>query len=138
MMTDPEDDDSERDSGGSVTDLWILRLDSKKPVRIMRGIFDFEWSPDGRFLAIGTGSDEGDYPPGDGAVVISSVDGKVQFQLSKNAPSIGPVFSPDSKKVMFMDFNASRLVIGDLATRKLTPQAVSDPRGDEYGVCDWK
>jgi Tol biopolymer transport system component len=42
MMTDPEDDDSERDVGGSVTDLWILPLDSKKPVRIMRGVFNFD------------------------------------------------------------------------------------------------
>jgi hypothetical protein len=39
---------------------------------------------------------------------------------------------------MFVEFNASRFVIGDLATRKLTPQAVSGPRGDEYIVCDWK
>ena len=138
MMTDPEDDESQNDSGGVVTDLWILPLDSKKPVRIMRGVFHFDWSPDGRFLAIETGTEVGDYPPDDGAIFISSVDGKIQFQLSKNAPSIGPVFSPDSKKVMFVDFNATRLVIGDLATRKLTPQAVSGPRGDEYGACDWK
>jgi Tol biopolymer transport system component len=138
MMTDPEDNESENDSGGAVTDLWILPLDSKKPVRIMRGVFNFDWSPDGRFLAIETGSEVGDYPPGDGAIFISSVDGKFQFQLSKVASSIGPVFSPDSKKVMFVDFNAARLVIGDLATRKLTPQAVSGPRTDEYGVCGWK
>jgi Tol biopolymer transport system component len=138
MMTDPEDDESQNDSGGVVTDLWILPLDSKKPVRIMRGVFHFEWSPDGRFLAIETGTEAGDYPPGDGAIFISSVDGKIQFQLSKVASSIGPVFSPDSKKVMFVDFNAARLVIGDLATRKLTPQAVSGPRTDEYRVCDWK
>lgn len=138
MMTDPEDNESENDSGGAVTDLWILPLDSKKPVRIMRGVFHFDWSPDGRFLAIETGSEAGDYPPGDGAIFISSVDAKIQFQLSKVASSIGPVFSPDSKKVMFVDFNAARLVIGDLATRKLTPQAVSGPRTDEYAVCDWK
>ena len=138
MMTDPEADESENDSGGAVTDLWILPLDSKKPVRIMRGVFNFDWSPDGRFLAIETGSEVGDYPPGDGAIFISSVDGKIQFQLSKVASSIGPVFSPDSKEVMFVDFNASRLVIGELATRKLTPQAVSGPRTDEYRVCGWK
>ena len=138
MMTDSEDDDSERDFGGSVCDLWLLRLGSKEAVKIMSGVYDFDWSPDGRFLAIGTGSVEGAYPPGDGAVFISSLDGKDQFQLSKNAPSLGAKFSPDSKEVMFVDFNASRLIIGDLATRKLTPQAVSGPRGDEYIVCDWK
>jgi hypothetical protein len=138
VMTDPEDDDSERDFGGSVCDLWLLRLDSKKAVKIMPGVFDFDWSPDGRFLAIGAGTMDGGYPPGDGAVFISSVDGKDQFQISKNAPSMRAKFSPDSKEVMFVDYNASRLVIGDLATRKLTLMPAYGPR--EYGhvVYDWK
>src|SRR5271163_1685723 len=47
MMTDPKDNNGERDSGGSVCDLWLLHLDSKKAVKIMRGVFDFDWSPDG-------------------------------------------------------------------------------------------
>ncbi len=138
MMTDPEDDDSERDFGGSECDLWILPLDSKKPVKIMEGVHDFDWSPDGRFLAIGTGSVEGVYPPGDGAVFVSSVDGKIQFQLSKNAPSMGAKFSPDSKQVMFVDFNGSRLVIGDLAARKLTPLADSSCGEENCAVYGWK
>ena len=138
MMTDPEDDASERDFGGSVCDLWVLRLDSKKAEKIMNGVFDFEWSPDGRFLAIGTGSEEGDNPPGDGAVFISSVDGKDQFQLSKNAPSMGAKFSPDSKEVMFVEFNAPRFMIGDISTRKLSPVAGTGARGYAYVVCDWK
>jgi Tol biopolymer transport system component len=138
MMTDPEDDDSERDFGGSVCDLWLLRLDSKKAVKIMPGVFDFDWSPDGRFLAISTGTTDGGYPPGDGAVFISSVNGKDQFQISRNAPSMGAKFSPDSKEVMFVDFNASRLVIGDLATRKLTLMPVYGSREYGYAVYDWK
>jgi Tol biopolymer transport system component len=137
MMTDPADD-SERDSGGSVCDLWLLNLDSKKAVKIMAGVFDFDWSPDGRFLAVGKGSDEGDYPPGDAAVFISSVDGKDQFQISKNAPSMGAKFSPDSKEVMFVEFNAPRFVIGDISTRKLSPVAGSGASGYAYVVCDWK
>jgi Tol biopolymer transport system component len=137
MMTDPEDDDSERDFGGSVCDLWILHLDSKKAEKIMGGVYDFDWSPDGRFLAIGTGSEEGDYPPDDGAVFISSADGKNQFQLSKNAPSLGAIFSPDSKEVLFKDFYGSGLVVGDLATRKLIPLTGFGP-GGEYVVYDWK
>jgi Tol biopolymer transport system component len=138
MMSDPEDEKSERDSGGSVCDLWILHLDSKKAEKIMRGVWDFDWSPDGRFLAIGTGTDVGDYPPDDGAVFIRSVDGKEQFQLSKNAPSMRAKFSPDSKEVMFVDFNASRFVIGDISTRKLSLVAGSGARGYEYIVCNWK
>jgi Tol biopolymer transport system component len=139
MMSDPEDEARERDSGGVVSDLWILRLDTKKAVKIMPGVFDFDWSPDGRFLAIGTGTDVGDYPPDDGAVFISSIDGKEQFQISKNAPSMRARFSPDSKAVIFVDFNASRFVIANLATRKLTPMPLSGSR--EYGgyaVYDWK
>jgi WD40 repeat protein len=138
MMTDPADDASDRDSGGSVCDLWLLNLHSKKAVKIMAGVFDFDWSPDGRSLAIGTGSEEGDDPPGDAAVFISSVDGKDQFQISKNAPSMGAKFSPDSKEVMFVDFSASRLVIGDVATRKLTPMPGPPSRDNSYGVYDWR
>lgn len=138
MMTDPEDNAAERDSGGAVIDLWLLRLDSKKAVRIMRGVFDFDWSPDGKFLAISKGTEVGDYPPDDGAVFISSVDGKDQFQISKNAPSVSAKFSPDSREVIFKEFNAYRLVIADLATRKLT--LVHAYRPEEYGcvVYGWK
>jgi len=138
MMTDPKDNLADNDSGGAVTDLWILHLDSKKAERIMRGVYDFDWSPDGRFLAIGTGTDVGDYPPDDGAVFISSADGKDQFQLSKDAPSMRAIFSPDSKQVIFKDFNGPRLVVGDLATRKLIPLTGFGPGGGEYVVYDWK
>lgn len=138
MMTDPKDDESENDSGGAVIDLWILHLDSTKAEKIMGGVYDFDWSPDGRFLAIGKGSEEGDYPPDDGAVFISSADGKDQFQLSRNAPSLRAEFSPDSKEVIFVDSYGSRLVIGDLATRKLAPLAGAGPGEVQYVVYGWK
>jgi Tol biopolymer transport system component len=137
MMTDPADNDTERDSGGAVTDLWILHLDSKKAEKIMPRAWDFDWSPDGRFLAIATGTEVGDYPPDDGAVIISSADGKNQSQLSKNAPSMRAIFSPDSKQVIFKDFYGSGLVVGDLATRKLIPVTGFGPGGD-YVVYGWK
>jgi len=37
-----------------------------------------------------------------------------------------------------VDFNDSRLVIGDLATRKLIPLPGLGPGGGLYVVCDWK
>jgi Tol biopolymer transport system component len=138
VMTDPEVDMSNWDSGGAVTDLWLLHLDTKKAEKIMPGIFDFDWSPDGRFLAITKGTEVGDYPPDDGAVFISSTDGKDQFQISKNAPSIRPKFSPDSKQVIFVEYNDSRLVIADLATRKLTPMPADNPKQYGYNIYDWK
>jgi len=138
MMTDPADNVGERDSGGAVIDLWILRLDTKKAQKIMPGVFDFDWSPNGRFLAISKGTEVGDYPPDDGAVFISSVDGKDQFQISKDAPSLRAKFSSDSKEVMFVDFYASRYVIGNISTRKLSPVAASGSNGYGSNVCDWK
>jgi Tol biopolymer transport system component len=122
--TEPNQDanDDEPDCRGPDRDLWILPLDSKKPQKIMENVFNFDWSPDGRFLALDIGSQDCGYPPGDGAVFISSSDAKVQFQLSKDAPSMGAKFSPDSKQVIFVDFNASQLVIGDIATRNLSPR----------------
>lgn len=119
-------------------DLWVLHLDSKKAERIMANVFDFAWSPDGRLLAVETGTQDCGYPPGDAAVFISSSDGKVQFQLSKNAPSIGARFSPDSKQVMFLEFDASSLVIGDLATRNLTSQVDSSCAGGGCSIYGWK
>ncbi len=82
-------------------------------------------------------SGPGHHPPS-AAVFISSVDGKDQFQISKDAPSLRAKFSPDSKEVMFVDFNASRFVVGNISTRKLTPVAGSGANGYEYIVCDWK
>ena len=133
-------DDDEPECGGPQTDLWILPLESKTPVKIMDRAFDFEWSPDGRWLAIEQGTDDCTYPPGDAAVLISSPDGKQQFQISKNAPSIRARFSPDSKRVMFVEFDAGRFVIGDLKTRELTTLADDDRRTGTYAlwICDWK
>lgn len=133
-------DDDEPDCGGPQTDLWILPLDSKKPVEIMERVFDFEWSPDGSWLVMETGTEDCGYPPGDAAVFISSRDGKEQFQLSKDAPSIGARFSPDSKRVMFVDYNESQLVVGDLKTRDLTTLAGDGSSTGvlALGVLDWK
>ena len=130
--------DDEPECGGPDLDLWLLPLDSKKPQHIMAKVYNFEWSPDSRFLAIETGSEECDYPPDDAAVFISSADGKDQFQISKNAPSVGPIFSPDSKRVAFAESNAYQLVIGDISTRALIPLLKAEPRGFPPAACDWK
>jgi Tol biopolymer transport system component len=124
--------------GGAVRDLWLLPLRSKRVVRIANGVFDFDWSPDGRSLAVGTGTEDCGYPPGDGAVLISSADGKVQFRISKNAPSLGAKSSPDGKKLIFVDFKANQLVIADVARRTLTPVPGPNSRASQYVIYDWK
>jgi len=142
LMTHPgtpaPSSDDEPECGGPDLDLWLLSLDSKKPQHIMTKVYNFEWSPDGRFLAMETGTDECDYPPDDAAVFISSADGKEQFQISKNAPSVGPRFSPDSKRVAFAESNAYQLMIGDVSTRALIPLLKAEPRGFPPAACDWK
>jgi Tol biopolymer transport system component len=135
--TEPGEGDDDGDCRGPDRDLWILPLASKRPQKIIDNVFAFDWSADGRFLAIDKGTQDCGYPPGDGAVFISSSDGKVQFQLSKDAPSMGAKFSPDAKQVMFIEFNGSRLVIGDLEKRKLTPLS-SPSGGGNYVVYGWK
>jgi hypothetical protein len=140
LMTRAEpggDADDEPDCRGPDRDLWILALGSKKAQKIMDNVFHFGWTRDGRSLAVDQGTQDCGYPPGDGAVFISSSDGKVQFQLSTDAPSMGAKFSPDAKQVMFVDYNGPRLVVGDVAVRKVTP--LMDCRG--AGTCavyDWK
>jgi Tol biopolymer transport system component len=124
--------------GGAVRDLWLLPLRSKQLVRIANGVFDFDWSPDGRSLAVGTGTEDCGYPPGNGTVLISSADGKVQFRISKNAPSLGAKYSPDGKKLIFVDFKANQLVIADVPTRTLTPVPGPNSRASQYVIYDWK
>jgi Tol biopolymer transport system component len=133
-------DDDEPECGGPQIDLWLLPRGSQKPVEIMDRVYTFDWSPDARWLAIETGTDECDYPPDDAAIFISSADGKQQFQLSKTAPSIGPRFSPDSKQVIFVDYNEGHLVVGDIQTRQLTVLPGDGRRQGFFtlSVCDWK
>lgn len=133
-------DADEPECGGPEIDLWLLPLDSKKPIKIMDGVYDFDWSPDSRWLAIETGSEECDYPPDDAAIFISSPDAKEHFQLSKNPPSVGARFSPDSKRVIFVDYNAAHFVIGNIQTRELTTLAGDGRRTINFdlSVCDWK
>jgi Tol biopolymer transport system component len=130
--------DDDEDCRGPDRDLWVLPLASKRPQKVMDGVFSFDWSSDGQFLAVDKGTQDCGYPPGDGAVFISSGDGKVQFQLSKDAPSMGAKFSPDSKQVIFVEFNGSRLVIGDLESRKLTALSSPSSGGGNYLVYGWK
>jgi hypothetical protein len=51
---------------------------------------------------------------------------------------MGAKFSPDSKEVMFVDLNASRLVIGELANAEADANAGPPSREPSYAVHDWK
>jgi Tol biopolymer transport system component len=141
LMTSPDDtsgsDDDGPDCGGADYDLWVLPKNSGKPFKVIEHVYDFDWSPDGQSVAAGTGTQDCGYPPGDGAVLFSSIDKKVQFKISRKTPALRPTFSPDGKSVVFVDFNNSRLMIYDLATRNLAEMSAAKSIGYDK-VYDWK
>ncbi len=145
---DPPGSDDEPDCSGPEIALWVLATGSQTPEKIdlsrvdktLSNVKDFDWSPDGKFLAVGLGTVDCDYPGQAGGVFVSSLDQKVQFKLSRGELSLRAKFSPDGKRVMFTDFSSppSSLMIGELATGKLipVPGSKSDEGFDE--VVDWK
>jgi Tol biopolymer transport system component len=142
----PED---EPDCSGPELHLWVLTVESKSLVEIdlrrvhkeWRNVKDFAWSPDGKFLAVGIGTVDCDYPGSANGVFITSVDQRVQFKLSHGQQSLGALFAPDGKQVVFTEYADDayhpQLVIGDLATRKLTPLPTTRSR-EVPTALDWK
>jgi len=142
----PED---EPDCSGPELHLWVLTVDSKSLVEIdlsrvqqaWTNVKDFAWSPDGKFLAIGIGTVDCDYPGSANGVFVTSVDQTVQFKLSRGQQSLGALFAPDGKQVVFTEYGDDayhpQLVVGELATRKLTP--IANTRSHEVPTAlDWK
>lgn len=145
----PASPEDEPDCSGPELHLWILAVGSKALVEIdlsrmqkeWMNVKDFDWSPDGKFLALGIGTVDCDYPGTANGVFVTSVDQKVQFKLSRGQQSLGATFAPDGKKVVFTEYGDDgahpQLVIGELATRKLTP--VAHTRSNEVPTAlDWK
>jgi len=132
----------EPECGHSDLRLWVLAVGSKTPVEInlsrmqpqWTNVKDFAWSPDGKRLTVGIGTNDCDYPGSANGVFVTSLDQTVQFKLSRGEQSLRAIFSPDGKKAVFTEYTAGewhppcgewhpQLMIGDLATRKLTPVA---------------
>ncbi len=145
----PASPDDGPDCGRPELHLWILAVGSKSPVEIdlsrvqkeWTNAKDFSWSPDGKLLAVGIGTVDCDYPGTANGVFVTSVDQKRQFKLSRGAQSLRATFSPDGKRVVFTEYSDEgthpQLMIGELATRKLTP--VGHTRSDEVPTAiGWK
>jgi len=145
----PPPPDDETDCSGPELHLWVLTVDSRSLVEIdlrrvqqaWTNVKDFAWSPDGKFLAVGIGTVDCDYPGTANGVFITSVDQTVQFKLSRGQQSLGALFAPDGKQVVFTEYADDayhpQLVIGELATRKLTP--LPNTRSKEVPTAlDWK
>jgi WD40 repeat protein len=145
----PASPEEEPDCSEPELHLWVLAVGSQSPVEIdlsrvqkeWTNVKDFAWSPDGKFLAVGIGTVDCDYPGTANGVFITSVDQTVQFKLSRGQQSLGALFAPDGKQVVFTaygdDGTHPQLVIGELATRKLTP--IPNTRSEEVPTAlDWR
>ncbi len=96
----------EPECGGPELRLWVLAVGSKTPVEInlsrvqqqWTNVKDFAWSPDGKHLTVGIGTNDCDYPGSANGVFVTSLDQTVQFKLSRGEQSLGAIFSPDGKK----------------------------------------
>jgi hypothetical protein len=131
----PASPEEEPDCSGPELHLWVLAVGAKAPVEIdlsrvqtdWTNVKDFDWSPDGKGPANG--------------VFVTSVDQRVQFKLSRGQQSLGATFAPDRKQVVFTEYGDDgthpQLVIGELATRRLSP--VAHTRSEEVPTAlDWK
>lgn len=133
----------EPECGGPERRLWVLAVGSKTPVEIKlsrvqqqwTNVKDFAWSPDGKRLTVGIGTNDCDYPGSANGVFVTSLDQTVQFKLSRGEQSLRAICSPDGKKAVFTEYTDAaahpQLMIGDLATRELTPVADTRSSGND-------
>jgi len=138
-------DDDEPDCGSPNTELRIYSLidGSDTAVSIPKAppsVYNFSWSPDSRRLAIEYGTEDCEATSGDAAVFVTSVDQKVQKQISTSSPSIQPAFSPDGSGIAFVDSSQfpSRLLRYDLASEALSVIRRASAKENDYVLLDWK
>ena len=136
-------EDDEPDCGSPNTELRLYSLidGSDTAVSIPKAppsVYNFAWSPDSRRLALELGTEDCGSPSGDAAVFVTSVDQKVQKQISTSSPSAQPAFSPDGSAIAFVDSWGARLLRYDLAseTRSVIRRASAKENG--YRLLEWK
>jgi Tol biopolymer transport system component len=137
-------EDDEPDCGSPDTELRLYSLidGSDTAVRIPKAppsVYNFSWSPDSRRLAIQLGTEDCTSPSGDAAVFVTTVDQKVQKQISTSGPSAQPVFSPDGSAIAFVDSSFPvRLLRYDLASETLSVIQRASAKENDYTLLDWK
>ncbi|HXZ41776.1 MAG TPA: hypothetical protein VEG68_13615 [Terriglobales bacterium] len=138
-------DDDEPDCASPDTELRLYSLidGSDTAVRIPKAppsVYNFSWSPDSRRLAIELGTEDCTSPSGNAAVFVTSVDQKVQKQISTSSPSAQPAFSPDGSAIAFVDSSQppARLFRYDLASE--TPSVIrrASAKENDYTLLEWK
>lgn len=120
------DDDSPDCTGGSFV-LTVFEAASKRQVNVpfpkgFDTVLDFEFSPDERALAVTYGVTGCDYP-GEAArvFVVSLADLKMTPISPENKLSVEAHWSPDGKKIVFLDYSGSDagIVVADVTTREV-------------------
>ena len=103
-------------------------------------VSNFSWSPDSQRLAIELGTEDCTSPSGDAAVFVTSVDQKVQKQISTSSPSVQPAFSPDGSAIAFVDSSQSpaRLFRYDLAKETRSVIRRASAKENDYVLLEWK
>ena len=103
-------------------------------------VYNFTWSPDSRRLAIELGTEDCTSPSGDAAVFVTSVDQKVQKQISTSSPSVQPAFSPDGSAIAFVDSSQfpARLFRYDLANEARSVIRRASAKENDYLLLEWK
>jgi len=138
-------EDDEPDCGSPNTELRLYSLidGSDTAVSIPKAppsVYNFSWSPDSRRLAIELGTEDCESTSGDAAVFVTSVDQKVQKQISTSSPSVQPAFSPDGSAIAFVDSSQSpaRLFRYDLASETRSVIRRASANENDYVLLDWK
>jgi Tol biopolymer transport system component len=138
-------DDDEPDCGSPNTELRLYSLidGSDTAVSIPKAppsVYNFSWSPDSRRLAIELGTEDCEATSGDAAVFVTSVDQKVQKQISTSSPSVQPAFSPDGSAIAFVDSSQSpsRLFRYDLASETRSVIRRASTKENDYRLLEWK
>ena len=71
---------------------------------------------------------------------VTSVDQKVQKQISTSSPSVQPAFSPDGSAIAFVDSSQSpaRLFRYDLASETRSVIRRASTKENDYLLLEWK
>lgn len=138
-----EEDEPDCSSPNTELRLYSLLDGSDTAVNIPKAppsVYNFSWSPDSRLLAIELGTEDCTSQSGDAAVFVTSVDQKVQKQISTASPSAQPAFSPDGSAIAFVDSSQppARLFRYDLASESRSVIRRASAKENDYVLLEWK
>ena len=142
-VQDSEDDEPDCSSPNKELRVYSLIDDFDTAVNIPKAppsVYNFTWSPDSRRLAIELGTEDCTSPSGDAAVFVTSVDQKVQKQISTSSPSVQPAFSPDGSAIAFVDSSQfpARLFRYDLSSETRSVIRRASAKENDYLLLEWK